>query len=46
MADLRAMGQAGGGPAPFSARQRSAFLSALDEAVTRVLRTRKTEPRG
>ena len=37
MTDLRAMGERSG-PPPFSARQRSAFLSALDEAVTRMLR--------
>jgi len=38
MSDLRAMGEAGGGPQPFSPRDRSAFLSALDQAVTRLRR--------
>jgi uncharacterized protein YaiI (UPF0178 family) len=36
--DLRAMGAAAGGPKPFSARDRSRFLSALDEAVVRLRR--------
>jgi uncharacterized protein YaiI (UPF0178 family) len=36
--DLRAMGAAGGGPKAFSARDRSRFLSALDEAVVRLRR--------
>jgi len=36
--DLRAMGEATGGPKPFSARDRSRFLSALDEAVVRLRR--------
>ncbi|MFI5015720.1 MAG: YaiI/YqxD family protein [Hyphomicrobiales bacterium] len=38
MADLRSMGEAGGGPRAFSPRDRSAFLSALDQAITRLLR--------
>lgn len=33
MQDLRAMGTVQGGPAPFSRRDRSAFLQALDRAV-------------
>ncbi len=33
MRDLRAMGTVAGGPAPFSARDRSTFLQKLDEAV-------------
>ena len=33
MADLRAMGVATGGPKPLSQRDKSAFLSALDNAV-------------
>lgn len=33
MADLRAMGDAGGDQRPFSPRDRSAFLRALDETV-------------
>jgi uncharacterized protein YaiI (UPF0178 family) len=36
MQDLRAMGEVTGGPKPFSARDRSAFLSALDVAVNRL----------
>ena len=38
MEDLRAMGTATGGPKPFSARDRSAFLQALDQAVVRAKR--------
>lgn len=36
MTDLRSAGMATGGPRPFSARDRSAFLSALDLAVVRL----------
>ena len=36
--DLRALGEATGGPKPFSARDRSRFLSALDETVVRLRR--------
>ncbi|NBC35445.1 YaiI/YqxD family protein [Novosphingobium sp. FSY-8] len=41
MADLRAgaMGEAIGGPAPFSKADRSRFLSALDEMLVRLART-------
>ena len=38
MADLRAMGEVSGGPAPFAKADRSRFLSALDEAVNRLKR--------
>ena len=38
MEDLRAMGAVTGGPKAFSARDRSAFLSALDLAVVRLRR--------
>jgi uncharacterized protein YaiI (UPF0178 family) len=38
MEDLRAMGTMGGGPKPFSARDRSAFLQALDLAIQRLKR--------
>jgi hypothetical protein len=38
MQDLRAMGEVTGGPKPFAARDRSRFLSALDEAVMRLKR--------
>ena len=36
--DLRAGGQVTGGPKPFSARDRSAFRSALDLAIVRLKR--------
>lgn len=38
MADLRAGGDAVGGPPPFSKADRSRFLSSLDEAVVRLRR--------
>lgn len=38
MADLREAGAVGGGPKPFSPRDRSAFLSALDVAIVRLKR--------
>lgn len=38
MADLRAGGEAVGGPPPFGKADRSRFLSALDEAVVRLSR--------
>jgi uncharacterized protein YaiI (UPF0178 family) len=40
MADLRAGGDAIGGPPPFSKTDRSRFLSALDEALVRLARAR------
>lgn len=40
MSDLRAAGEMTGGPRPFSARDRSSFLSALDEAINRLRRQR------
>jgi uncharacterized protein YaiI (UPF0178 family) len=39
MQDLRAAGAVTGGPKPFSARDRSSFLQALDQAVQRLKRT-------
>lgn len=39
MDDLRASGERTSGPKPFSARDRSAFLSALDAAVVRLKRS-------
>ena len=36
--DLRAMGEVTGGPKPFAARDRSRFLSALDETIVRLKR--------
>ena len=43
MQDLRASGEVTGGPPPFSKKDRSAFLSALDLAVTRVRRQIQTQ---
>ena len=40
MADLRAAGAVTGGPKPFTPRDRSAFLHALDQAMVRLTRTR------
>lgn len=42
MADLREAGQITGGPRPFSPRDRSTFLSALDLAITRLRRANKS----
>jgi uncharacterized protein len=39
MADLRDRGEIGGGPPAFSPRDRSAFLSALDQTIRRLRRT-------
>lgn len=41
MAHLRAMGEMGGGPPPFTARDRSAFLQRLDDLVQALKRSRK-----
>jgi uncharacterized protein YaiI (UPF0178 family) len=41
MADLRAGGDAIGGPAPFAKADRSRFLQALDEALVRLKRGQK-----
>jgi uncharacterized protein YaiI (UPF0178 family) len=38
MSNLRAMGEVTGGPKPMSPRDRSRFLSALDEAVQKLRR--------
>jgi uncharacterized protein YaiI (UPF0178 family) len=43
MHDLRSAGEVTGGPRPFSPRDRSAFLSALEQAIRRSQRAR---PRG
>jgi hypothetical protein len=40
MTDLRAAGETTGGPKPFGQRDRSAFLSALHEAIERLKRGR------
>jgi hypothetical protein len=42
MHDLRSAGEVTGGPRPFEPRDRSAFLSALDQAIRRLQRA----PRG
>ena len=39
MTDLRESGEITGGPRGFSPKDRSAFLSALDQAIRRILRT-------
>ena len=38
LSNLRAMGEVTGGPKPMSPRDRSRFLSALDEAIQRIRR--------
>ena len=38
MADLRAAGEVTNGPRPFSRQDRSAFVSALDQAIRRSMR--------
>jgi uncharacterized protein YaiI (UPF0178 family) len=38
MEGLRSAGEITGGPKPLAARDRSAFLSALDQAIVRLLR--------
>jgi uncharacterized protein YaiI (UPF0178 family) len=38
MDSLRSAGEITGGPKPFSPRDRSAFLSALDQAIVRLKR--------
>ncbi len=38
MQDLRAMGEVTGGPKPFASRDRSRFLSTLDETIVRLKR--------
>jgi uncharacterized protein YaiI (UPF0178 family) len=40
MHDLRSAGEVTGGPRPFSPRDRSAFLSALDQTIRRLQRAR------
>lgn len=41
MHDLRSAGEVTGGPRPFAPRDRSAFLSALDQAIRRLQRAQK-----
>jgi hypothetical protein len=44
MTDLRSSGEITGGPRGFSPRDRSAFLSALDQAIRRIQRRRADAP--
>jgi uncharacterized protein YaiI (UPF0178 family) len=41
LSNLRAMGEITGGPKPMAQRDRSRFLSALDETIQRLKRSRK-----
>ena len=41
MTDLRSAGEVTGGPRPFAPRDRSAFLSALDQAIRRLQRAQR-----
>ncbi|HEY3400214.1 MAG TPA: DUF188 domain-containing protein [Geothrix sp.] len=41
MTHLRAMGEMGTGPAPFTARDRSTFLQRLDDLIQALRRTRR-----
>ena len=42
MTDLRSSGEVTGGPRSFSPRDRSAFLSALDQTIRRIQRAQQT----
>ena len=44
MTDLRSSGEITGGPKGFSPRDRSAFLSTLDQTIRRIQRPHTTEP--
>jgi hypothetical protein len=44
MTDLRSSGEVTGGPKSYSPRDRSAFLSALDQTIRRIQRQRATQP--
>ena len=44
MTDLRSSGEVTGGPRSFAPRDRSAFLSALDQTIRRILRQRAELP--
>ena len=45
LSNLRAMGEVTGGPKPMAQRDRSRFLSALDEAIQKIIRRRSALPR-
>jgi uncharacterized protein YaiI (UPF0178 family) len=44
MTDLRSSGEITGGPKSYSPRDRSAFLSALDQTIRRIQRQRTAQP--
>ena len=44
MTDLRSSGEVTGGPKSYSPRDRSAFLSALDQTIRRIQRQRAQQP--
>ena len=44
MTDLRSSGEVTGGPKSFAPRDRSAFLSALDQTIRRIQRQRAAQP--
>jgi len=44
MTDLRSSGEITGGPKSFAARDRSAFLSALDQVIRRIQRQWPQQP--
>ncbi len=46
MHDLRSAGEVTGGPRPFTPKDRSAFLSALDQAIRRLQRGRRITRAG
>jgi uncharacterized protein YaiI (UPF0178 family) len=43
MTDLRSSGEVTGGPSAFNPRDRSTFLSTLDQAIRRIQRSRATQ---
>ena len=46
MSDLRSSGEVTGGPRAFATRDRSAFLSALDQTIRRIQRQRAEQQQG
>jgi uncharacterized protein YaiI (UPF0178 family) len=44
MTDLRSSGEVTGGPRSFAPRDRSAFLSALDQTIRRIQRQQADQP--
>ena len=43
---LRDMGEIGGGPAPFTTRDRSRFLQALDTTIQSLLKVQRSQERS